>query len=88
MGLPSQYRINLTELLNVPCVIFDEVVGLTGKARGLEILAALNDLRSHFLREARVVVVQHLQRLLMLVLGLAHNVGLFVSNDPRSLAPD
>jgi hypothetical protein len=44
MCLPSQYRINLAELLNVPSVFLDKIVGLTAKARRLEILTALKDL--------------------------------------------
>src|ERR1041384_2258598 len=76
MRFPSQYRINLAELLNMPSILLDEVVRLAGKAWGLELLTALNDLGGHFLREARVVIVQHLQRLLMLVFGFGHNTKL------------
>src|SRR5215472_17090509 len=69
---PAQYRINLTELLHVPSVLLDEVVDLATKTRRLEILAALNDLCCHLLRKAGIILVQHLQRFLMLVFGVAH----------------
>src|SRR5258708_32463320 len=69
---PSQYRINLTELLNVLGVLLDKIVGLTTKTRRLEILTALNDLCGHLLRKAGVILVQHLQRFLVLVFGFAH----------------
>src|SRR6266446_5555305 len=72
MCFPAQYRINLTELLNVPSVLLDEIVCLTAKTRRLEILTALNDLCGHLLRKAGVIIVQHLQRFLMSVLGFAH----------------
>ena len=72
MCLPAQYRINLTELLDVPSILLDEIVGVTTKPWRLEILTALNDLCGHLLRKAGVIIVQHLQRFLMLVLGFAH----------------
>jgi uncharacterized protein YjeT (DUF2065 family) len=57
MCFPAQYRINLTELLNVPRILLDEVIGLAAKAWRLEILTALNNLCGHLLRKAGGVIV-------------------------------
>src|SRR4051812_48879665 len=85
MCFPAQYRINLPELLNVPSVFLDEVVGLATKARRLKILTALNDFCGHLLRKAGVILVQHMQRFLMLVFGFAHTKLSFLTSNRRPI---
>src|SRR5882762_6574597 len=70
--LPAQYPVNRAQLLNMPSIPLDEIVGLAAKTRRLEIVTMLNNFRGHLLCEAGVVIVQHPQRLLVLVFGFTH----------------